>query len=195
MDSASERIAVARALHDGLAQDLVALRFRAEFLADSPAIGIVESRELRKMAVEISQLTEKVRRELFNLRDRQPLDFLTALELLIKPYQSEIDVELKSSCEAIPDDVGRLILDITPELIRNTLTHAGASRIDIAITQMENSLQFQFADNGKGGAHEGGLRYGLTGARESVELCGGTFTLIDKGGTEICLNFPKERSS
>jgi signal transduction histidine kinase len=195
MDSASERIAVARALHDGLAQDLVALRFRAEFLADSPAIGIVESRELRKMAVEISQLTEKVRRELFNLRDRQPLDFLTALELLIKPYQSEIDVELKSTCEAISDDLGRLILDITPELIRNTLTHAGASRIDIAITQMENSLQFQFADNGKGGAHEGGLRYGLTGVRESVELYGGTFTLIDKGGTEICLNFPKERSS
>jgi signal transduction histidine kinase len=147
------------------------------------------------MAVEISQLTEKVRRELFNLRDRQPLDFLTALELLIKPYQSEIDVELKSSYEAISDDLGRLILDITPELIRNTLTHAGASRIDIAITQMENSLQFQFADNGKGGAHEGGLRYGLTGVRESVELCGGTFTLIDKGGTEICLNFPKERSS
>jgi signal transduction histidine kinase len=195
MDSASERIAVARALHDGLAQDLVALRFRAEFLADSPAIGIVESRELRKMAVEISQLTEKVRRELFNLRDRQPLDFLTALELLIKPYQSEIDVELKNSYEAIPDDLGRLILDITPELIRNTLTHAGASRIDIAITEMENSLQFQFADNGTGGAHEGGLRYGLTGVRESVELCGGTFTLIDKGGTEICLNFPKERSS
>jgi signal transduction histidine kinase len=195
MDSASERIAVARALHDGLAQDLVALRFRAEFLADSPAIGIVESRELRKMAVEISQLTEKVRRELFNLRDRQPLDFLTALEILIKPYQSEIDVELKSSYEAIPDDLGRLILDITPELIRNTLTHAGASRIDIAIAQMENSLQFTFSDDGKGGAHEGGLRYGLTGVRESVELRGGTFTLIDKGGTEICLNFPKERSS
>jgi signal transduction histidine kinase len=195
MGSASERIEVARALHDGLAQDLVALRFRTEFLADSPAIGIAESRELRKLALEISQLTEKVRRELFNLRDRQPLDFLTALEALLNSYQSEINVELKSSFEAISDDLGQLILDITPELIRNTLNHAGASRIDIAITQMENSLQFIFSDDGKGGAHEGGLRYGLTGVRESVELRGGTFTLIDKGGTEICLNFPKERSS
>jgi NarL family two-component system sensor histidine kinase LiaS len=195
MGSASERIEVARALHDGLAQDLVALRFRTEFLADSPAIGIAESRELRKLALEISQLTEKVRRELFNLRDRQPLDFLTALEALLNSYQSEINVELKSSFEAISDDLGQLILDITPELIRNTLNHAGASRIDIAIAQMENSLQFTFSDDGKGGAHEGGLRYGLTGVRESVELCGGTFTLIDKGGTEICLNFPNERSS
>ena len=54
MDSASERIALARALHDGLTQDLVALRFHTEFLADNPAIGIAESRELRKMAFEIS---------------------------------------------------------------------------------------------------------------------------------------------
>ena len=195
MDSASERIAVARALHDGLAQDLVALRFRTEFLADSPAIGIAESRELRKMAVEISQLTEKVRRELFNLREPQPLDFLTALQSLIKGYQSEIDCELKSSFNAIPHDLAELLLDITPELIRNTLNHAGASRIDITITQIENSLLFRFSDDGKGGAREGGLRYGLTGVRESVELCGGTFTIIDKGGTEICLNFPTERFS
>jgi signal transduction histidine kinase len=195
MDSASERIAIARALHDGLAQDLVALRFRTEFLADNPAMGIAESRELRKMALEISQLTEKVRLELFNLREPQPLHFLTALESLIRSYQSEINVELKSSFDAIPDDLGRLILDITPELIRNTLTHAGASRIDIVIMQMENCLQFQFADDGKGGAHEGGLHYGLTGVRESVEMCGGTFAIIDKGGTEICLNFPSERFS
>jgi signal transduction histidine kinase len=104
-------------------------------------------------------------------------------------------VELKSSFDAIPDDLGRLILDITPELIRNTLNHAGASRIDITITQIENSLQFHFSDDGKGGAREGGLRYGLTGVRESVEMCGGTFAIIDKGGTEICLNFPSERFS
>jgi signal transduction histidine kinase len=147
------------------------------------------------MALEISQLTEKVRRELFNLREPQPLHFLTALESLIRSYQSEINVELKSSFDAIPDDLGRLILDITPELIRNTLTHAGASRIDITITQIENSLLFHFSDDGKGGAHEGGLHYGLTGVRESVEMCGGTFAIIDKGGTEICLNFPSERFS
>jgi signal transduction histidine kinase len=158
-------------------------------------MGIAESRELRKMALEISQLTEKVRLELFNLRESQPLDFLTALQSLINGYQSEIDCELKSSFNAIPHDLAELLLDITPELIRNTLNHAGASRIDITITQIENSLQFQFADDGKGGAREGGLRYGLTGVRESVELCGGTFTLIDMGGTEICLNFPTERFS
>jgi len=195
MDSASERIAIARALHDGLAQDLVALRFRTEFLADNPAMGIAESRELRKMALEISQLTEKVRLELFNLREPQPLDFLPALQSLIEEYQSEINCVLTISFDAIPHDLAGLFLNITPELIRNTLKHAGASRIDITVTQIENSLQFRFSDNGKGGAREGDLRYGLTGVRESVELCGGTFTIIDKGGTEICLNFPNERFS
>lgn len=194
MDSSSERIGVARALHDGLAQDLVALRFRIEFLADSNTIEPKDSRELRKIAREISQLTEKVRKELFNLREPLDSDFLAQFETLLAPFRKKIDIEVKISCEAIPLHLIELFLDITPELIRNTLTHARASRIDITITQLENSLQFRFSDDGKGGAREGGLRYGLTGIRESVELCEGTFTLIDKGGTEICLSFPIKES-
>ena len=77
-------------------------------------------------------------------------------------------------------------------MIRNTITHAGASHIEISLLQKENSIQFLFSDDGVGGAREGGNRFGLTGIRESVELCGGSFTISDKGGTQICLDFPAE---
>jgi two-component system, NarL family, sensor histidine kinase LiaS len=200
LDSASERIALARALHDGLAQDLVALRFRVEFLSGSPSIDGKDAHELKKISLEISQITEKVRRELFNLREPistrdRSSDFGPALESVIAPFRSDIKIDYKPSYTSMPDHLFELFLYITPELIRNTLKHAGASRIEIVITQLENSLQFTFSDNGQGGAQESELRYGLTGIRELVELNQGNFSIVDKGGTEICLNFPSQGSS
>lgn len=200
MDSASERIALARALHDGLAQDLVALRFRVDFLADSPSTDNRGSLELTKISLEISQITEKVRRELFNLRE--PLlsrsttsDLDSAIESVIAPFRTHIKIDYKSVYTSMPPHLYQLFLHITPELIRNTLKHAGASRIAIALAQLENSLQFSFSDNGRGGAHESEHRYGLTGIRELVELNQGNFTITDEGGTTICLSFPSQEFS
>jgi signal transduction histidine kinase len=199
LDSTSERIALARALHDGLAQDLVALRFRVEFLADSPTLESADSRELKKIALEVSEITNKVRRELFNLRQpmlsgRDNSEFLADIEELIASFRPRITIDYESSFLSIPTNLYELFLHITPELIRNTLKHAGASRIEFAITQLENSLQFTFSDNGGGGAHESELHYGLTGIRELVEINRGSFTIIDKGGTKICLIFPIDGS-
>lgn len=200
MDSASERIAIARALHDGFAQDLVALRYRIEFLADSPTIDIHDARELKKISIEISQITEDVRRELFNLREpllstHEGSNFPAAFENLIEPFRTQIEIEFKTDLTSIPLDLCELFLDITPELIRNTVKHAGASRIDIAITQLENSLQFTFSDNGRGGAGESELRYGITGIRELAKINRGSFSITNKGGSQICLNFPRKESS
>ena len=199
MDSASERIALARALHDGFAQDLVALRFRVEFLADSASIDGKDAQELKKISLEISQITEKVRRELFNLREpvasrQDAADFDASFENVIAPFRNQIEIDYTSSYLSLPAHLYELLLHVTPELIRNTLKHAGASRIDIGIAQLENSLQFMFSDNGSGGAQESELRYGLTGIRELVELNQGNFSIINKGGTEICLNFPSQGS-
>ena len=199
MDSASERIALARALHDGFAQDLVALRFRVEFLADSASIDGKDAQELKKISLEISQITEKVRRELFNLREpvasrQDAADFDASFENVIAPFRNQIEIDYTSSYLSLPAHLYELLLHVTPELIRNTLKHAGASRIDIGIAQLENSLQFNFSDNGNGGAQESELRYGLTGIRELVELNQGNFSIINKGGTEICLNFPGQGS-
>jgi signal transduction histidine kinase len=199
LDSASERIALARALHDGFAQDLVALRFRVEFLADSASIDGKDAQELKKISLEISQITEKVRRELFNLREpvasrQDAADFDASFENVIAPFRNQIEIDYTSSYLSLPAHLYELLLHVTPELIRNTLKHAGASRIDIGIAQLENSLQFNFSDNGSGGAQESELRYGLTGIRELVELNQGNFSIINKGGTEICLNFPGQGS-
>lgn len=193
MDSAGERIALARALHDGLAQDLVALRFRIEHLAEDQTLDLLLARELKRISREISEMTEKVRQELFDLRELHENRFMAHFEQLFERHRNDIPIYLDISPELSSLDHAELFIHITEELIRNTLAHAGASRIDISITQSENLLQYIFSDNGCGGAREGSQRYGLTGIRESVELKGGRFEIIDKNGTTICLNFPNEK--
>lgn len=192
MDSASERIALARALHDGLAQDLVALRFRIEHLAEDESLNLSISRELKRISMTISQMTEKVRQELFDLRELQEGQSMAHFDSLIERYQNDVPIFLDISPKLPSLQLPQLFIQITEELIRNTLKHAGASRIDISIRQLENLLQYTFSDDGGGGAREGSQRYGLTGIRESVELNGGRFEIIDKNGTTICLTFPRE---
>ncbi len=141
-----------------------------------------------------------MRRELFNLREPMPTihdesDFPTAMKRLIEPFRTQIEIDFTPDLISIPAHLCELFIYITPELIRNTLTHAGATRIDIAIAQLENLLRFTFSDNGRGGAGESELRYGLTGIRELVEINQGSFLINDEGGSEICLNFPSEGSS
>lgn len=182
------------------AQDLVALRYRVEFLADSPTIDVSDARELKKISIEISRITEDVRRELFNLREpmhstAEDSDFPNVIERVINPFRTQIEIDFHSDSASIPAHLCELFTYITPELIRNTLSHAGASRIDIAITQLENSLRFTFSDNGRGGAGESDLRYGLTGIRELAEINQGSFSINNKGGSEICLIFPSKESS
>lgn len=192
MDSAGERIALARALHDGLAQDLVALRFRIENLAEDTSLNISFARELKRISLEISQMTEKVRQELFDLREVSENEFFTDFERLIENHRDEIPIFLDTPLEQPPLQLAPLFLQCTEELIRNTVKHAGATRIEISMMQLENQLQYRFSDDGCGGAHERDQRYGLTGIRESVELNGGRYEIFDKDGTTICLSFPKE---
>lgn len=191
---ASERISLARALHDGIAQDLVALRFRIEYLAGAPNLPIHATQELRRISLEISSLTEKVRDELYDLHRPSSLTLEQELRALIEIHSKEILFKLSFSFGATSTQLAQVILSMTVELIRNTLTHARATLIELSIVQLEESIQYSFSDNGLGGAHESAGRFGLSGVRESVELLGGDFQIRDEGGTQICALFPIQES-
>ena len=187
---ASERISLARALHDGIAQDLVALRFRIEYLAGAENLPATSARELRRIALEISSLTAKVREELFDLHNPLQLSLEDEIKALAEIHSKSISFKIDCDIETPPTPIARVILSMAVELIRNTLLHARANHIEIAIKQVEGSVKFLFSDNGVGGARESEGHFGLTGIRESVELLGGFFEIREEGGTRICALFP-----
>lgn len=65
MTSQSARIEIAREIHDGIAQDLVALGYRLDAVLAAPGTPASFRNEVRTIRFTVSDLIEKVRAEIF----------------------------------------------------------------------------------------------------------------------------------
>jgi signal transduction histidine kinase len=104
------RVILAQELHDGIAQDLVGLGFSIDSLiATSQDLQAKES--LRQMRFAITELIDKVRLEIHQLR--------TASNLISDEKENDVSYEL---------------IRVFSEILRNVSDHAHASHLSIQIT-------------------------------------------------------------
>jgi signal transduction histidine kinase len=106
----NERVTLAQELHDGIAQDLVVLGFSIDH-----AISICHEAELKNSLREIrfttTELIEKVRKQMHELRSSEPLLVPTG----------QVDTIFET-------------LRVVQEVLRNIEKHSGATYCDIQIT-------------------------------------------------------------
>lgn len=105
----NERVTLAQELHDGIAQDLVVLGFsidQAISLSDEPEV----KSSLRAIRFTTTQLIEKLRSQMHQLRGAEPL--------------SDPGLEIDSMYE---------IFRIVQEILRNIEKHSGADSVRIEI--------------------------------------------------------------
>jgi hypothetical protein len=146
----TERIKIAQELHDGIAQDLVALSYSLDLLlaqADTPASTRVE---LRNLVFSVSAMIARVREEIFNLRSANPPELESSLRALLAESDSDIELKLALQDCNHSEVVQAQLLAISRELLRNSIKHSGASVIEIAIEKSENGSTYSYRDNGKG---------------------------------------------
>lgn len=176
--STSGNIKIAQDLHDGIAQDLVALGYQIDLLisqdGSDPQIRI----GLRTVRFGIDDLISKVRREIFSLRQGEQ----QSLSKRIAQSGIEICGARLGDCD-LQDVYGSLHLEdelfmIACELLRNASKHSGASAIGITLSQNQNRLYLEVFDNGMGGAHVSDERFGLKGISEKVAAAKGVLRLI-----------------
>jgi signal transduction histidine kinase len=104
------RVTLAQELHDGIAQDLVGLGYSIDSLiADTQDMKSKDS--LRTVRFTITELIEKVRREIHQLR--------SAPDLLSENTQKDLHFELQR---------------VVSEVLRNISEHSGASTVTIEIS-------------------------------------------------------------
>jgi signal transduction histidine kinase len=154
---------IARQIHDGIAQDLVALGYSIDQSLGAPELPTSTRAELRTLRFEVSQLIEKVRREILNLRNSAP----DLGEQAIAICGDRIgNVEL-----ATP--LGQSLSPIAVELLRNSAEHSGASVINLRTYSDQAHTVIEVSDNGIGGVEMKTDRFGLIGIAEAVaELAG-----------------------
>jgi signal transduction histidine kinase len=145
-----ERVKIAQELHDGIAQDLVALSYSLDNLlaqADTPAGTRVE---LRNLIFSVSAMIAKIREEIFNLRSANPGTLESSLRSLLAESHSAIELRIALEDCKHSQVIEKQILAISRELLRNSIKHSGASVIEITIEKSENGSTYSYRDNGKG---------------------------------------------
>jgi signal transduction histidine kinase len=195
-----ERRAIAREIHDELAQSLSAIKLEISTLLPAAANQPLHQ-GLLEVKHQVDHTLETVQRILSALRP-QVLDELgleAALEWLVNDFsrRSGIDTTLFCSLDLVPLPVtlSTCLFRITQEALTNILRHAGANCVKVCAQLEKNQIHLSIKDNGRGITTErrnAGDSFGLLGMEERTSLCGGHFmiTCPTEGGTLVAADFP-----
>jgi signal transduction histidine kinase len=180
----SPRVEIAQEIHDGIAQDLVALGYELDLVLAAPLTPAVIRNDVRTIRFRVSELIEKVRGEIYDLRSHA--EFNTELRGIVSAISPTIEI---SGDELELTDVDRhLLLRVIPELLRNAHIHSGATQIHLQLLSAEDGVMVKVSDNGHGGAIPTSGRYGLLGSIERVKDHGASIEIDSrKDGTTITI--------
>jgi signal transduction histidine kinase len=196
----SERMRVARELHDAVAHNISVIAIQA-----GGAGGIAERAPER--AAEVADLIASVAREalvelgrLADLPTAGAAPGLADVDRLVGPARAaglEVELEVDDRARTLPAGIDLAAFRIVQEALANTAKHADADHAWVTVRYPGREVELEIADDGrgpKGGrpAREGG--HGLVGMRERVALYGGSLDLDRhaSGGLLVKARLPLE---
>ena len=187
----SERIKIAQELHDGIAQDLVALSYSLDLLIAEPLTPAATRVELRNLIFSVASMIEKVRTEIFNLRSQVVPSLEKSLRALLLELRAPIELRIAQEECGLSNLVESEILAISRELLRNSVKHSGASVIEISLEKGENGSTYTFKDNGRGFDHLTHTGYGFRGIQERCSSIESELTVVsNENGTNYLISIP-----
>lgn len=196
-----ERRRIAREIHDGLAQDLAALRLQVHRWRDLIACNPDQvCNELDGVHQLLGEKIREVRRAIFALRPPaiDELGFWRAMHRFLEEFaeqnQLHIHVQVTGEGESLPPHLELVIFRILQEALNNIARHARAHMVWVELGVAEK-ISIRIRDDGIGFdptalpelAKQGHL--GLLQMRERVEGLGGMWKIESQlgQGTEICV--------
>jgi signal transduction histidine kinase len=216
----SERMRVARELHDAVAHNISVIAIQA-----AGADGIVDRDPER--AAQCAALIESVGREALTELDRlrgpqtadeaAPQPSLARVEELAQRTRDgglPVDVHVEGEPAALPAGLDLAAYRIVQEALANASKHAGGTRAAVVVRYRPHTIELEIADDG-GGPNDGpaassgsdrgpsggpaaptGSGHGLIGMRERVALYGGTLDVGERpgGGFAVHARLPRERA-
>ncbi|NQD36922.1 sensor histidine kinase [Permianibacter sp. IMCC34836] len=187
----SERLRIARDLHDSMGHHLTALALQLEILQHQQGDTAKQTQEQARQLVKL--LLADVRATVSNLRAEHSLHLNSLLAPLL---QSTPRLHIIS---AIPDELtvsdartAETLLRATQEIITNTWRHANAQSLELQVSAHAGQLILEASDDGRI-SENWQPGNGLTGLRERISELGGHCDLQrdQRGNLRVRLELPQ----
>ncbi|GAB4514964.1 MAG: hypothetical protein OHK0046_17800 [Anaerolineae bacterium] len=188
----SERLRLARDLHDELAQQLFSLSASSAVI---PQLIAQRAAAAEGQARQVALLAEKtlvsLRTLLIDLRPGGMLDMGLAqgLKVLCAEWQHEhgvdVDLSIIISRERFSAPLQTAIFQVVRESLTNVGKHAQATQVNITLIEGRQQLVLSISDNGKGlqpGDLNKNEHFGLLSIRERTEALGGELFIGSESG-------------
>ena len=184
------RVSLARDIHDGIAQDLVAVGYQLDSLLAQPGIDARTKSGIRDVRLAITQTLNKVRRELFDLRQDVGKSLKDSLSDLYRELATGFAGSTDIEDVSLSDVDEKLVHDIARELLANASRHSKGSSIWLSLLASGNRIVLTVSDDGVGGIAFRSGHFGLLGVQERLDERGGTLTMSGKLGSTVVVSLP-----
>lgn len=187
-----ERRRIARDLHDGAQQRIVALGLGAQQIARRPGDPAAVTRKALELTAGLESLLDELRALVHGVMPPALVHrgLEAATRLLAAGLPIPVSVTAHGLDRRLPDEVESTAYFVISESLANTAKHSRADRSDVTISLTGDVLGIEVRDDGAGGAD--GRGSGLLGLADRVGALGGSFTVGDdpRGGTLIRAEVP-----
>jgi signal transduction histidine kinase len=193
----AERRRIQRVLHDGVQQEIVALAARA---------GLVREQLLRGDPAAADRLADMQRDLATALRDVREIAYEIHPPVLADRGLLEA-IEAQSSRLALPmavradpalrgvrfgEQIEATAWYVLAEALSNVVKHAGASEVQVSLSQEDGRLGLLIRDDGRGFDLDRPRGLGLTSLSDRLEVVGGSLSISSRPGlgTSVCVQIP-----
>ena len=184
-----EQQKMSRNLHDGVAQDLAALKF------------YLQQEDKEKSDFYADQALKEVRYLIGALHLDLSEDFEAVLRQILSAFESNYKIRTNvfvsaSHISALPQNGQIEIIRIFQEALSNIARHANSTEVTVKITEVAGDLKLIISDNGVGfnmekfdelNKADSRKHYGVQNIQERVNSLGGTVEFVNNGGTTIAI--------
>ncbi len=196
-----ERRRLAAEIHDTLAQDLTGIVTQLQASQDA-ADPVVARRHVERAQALARRSLGEARRSVQNLApqalEQSSLDEVLARTVATWEVESGVRADFAVTGEVVPlhDEVGATLLRITQEALTNVGNHAGANRVGVTVSYMDDEVSVDVRDDGCGfdGAADA-AGFGLRGMQSRAARMGGAVSIESEPGlgTAVSVRVPLVR--
>jgi len=196
-----ERHAIAREMHDELAQSLSAIKLEIAAILPTVEKNKPIVNKLTEIKKRVDVTINSVQSILMALRSQvlQELGLKAALDWLISDFRRRSGIKTMLSArlgdKPLPSEISTCLFRVTQEALTNISRHAKASQVSVLLRRDLNHCLLTIVDNGIGiSANRLNAigSFGLLGMQERVALCNGHFKIerATSGGTLLDVDIP-----